>query len=108
MTKPATGVRSLQSLPEPRKPIPYTSTWGKGSHLRKTQPFEAGAVVGWLTVVGQLGNGVYSRFRCRCGETVDRMHADVRKSLQRGSTPACMECGKLVRREKLSAGRASP
>ena len=84
------------------KPIPYTQRWGKGSHIRKTQPFAPGTVCGWLTAVEQLSPGSrWSRFRCQCGAEVTRMHADVTKSLKRGSTPACNACGGKVRAAKL-------
>lgn len=83
------------------KPIPYNQGWGT-RHKRKTQPMEPGTVCGLLTVVEQLAPGsTYTRFRCQCGEVVTRMHADVTKSLKRGSTPACNACGGKVRAAKL-------
>jgi hypothetical protein len=75
-----------------RKPVPYTQTWGRGSHLRKTEPFEPGTVCGFLTVVEQLGSGRYTRFRCRCGAEVTRFHADVREAVGKGQVPACIKC----------------
>lgn len=79
-------------MTELRRPIAYTQAWGKGSHLRKTQPFEPGTVCGFLTVIEQLGSGTYTRFRCRCGEELTRMHADVRDALKRGVVPSCNKC----------------
>ncbi len=73
------------------KPVPYNQGWGK-RHLRKTQPFEPGAVCGFLTVIEQLGTGRYTRFQCRCGSEVTRIHADVRVALGKGQVPACNKC----------------
>lgn len=75
-----------------RKPIAYTQNWGRGSHLRKTEPFEPGTVCGFLTVVEQLGSGRYTRFRCRCDAEVTRLHSDVREGLRKGAVPACSSC----------------
>jgi hypothetical protein len=78
---------------ERKHPATFMSTWGKGSHLKKTEPFEPGTVCGWLTVIEQLTpTSRYTRFRCRCGAEVTRLHSQVRKSMRRGSRPSCVGC----------------
>lgn len=85
----------MTHLIEPKRPIPMEG-WGK-RHIRKTVPPEPGEVFGSLTAVERLGpTSTYTRYRCACGELVVRMHADVRKAVRAGRSPACPECNRKL------------
>lgn len=92
-----------------RKPVPYNQGWGR-RHIRKTEPFPPGTICGFLTAEEQLAAGTsrYTRFRCRCGEVVTRMHADVRESMARGALPACLGCREAAKAEAAKRKDRSP
>lgn len=94
----------MTHLVEPKRPIPMEG-WGK-RHLRKTMPPEPGEVFGNLTAVERLGpTSTYTRYRCACGSEVVRMHADVRKAVRCGRTPACLDCNNTRRGKATAAAR---
>lgn len=65
-----------------------------------TVPLEPGAELGWLTAVKQSsGDARYTVFRCRCGNGVVRMHADVREGVAKGAVPACAMCRSAAKAE---------